>query len=67
MDIKKIETLVFSKEERTFLSTLVGQMEGVCCHLSCGNFDCHECPLNGLTDKMDSLATELKDVLAKSK
>ena len=67
MEIKKIETLVFSKEERTFLSALAGQMEGICSHLSCANFECHECPLNDLTDKADRLAKELKEILAKSK
>ena len=67
MEIKKIETLVLSKEERMFLTELVGQMSGVCGEMVCCNLECHECPLNGLTDKLDILAKELKDVLIKSK
>ena len=67
MEIKKIETLVFSKEERTFLSVLAERMDSICGNMSCCAFDCHECPLNDLTDKADRLAKELKEILAKSK
>lgn len=67
MEIKKIETVVLSTHERTFLATLAESLDSICGNMICGAFECGDCPLNGLTDKAHDLSMEISEFLTKSR